>query len=108
MAEEAAHGARVLIQDYHLCLAPKFLRELRPDLRIGHFSHTPWAPPDYFRILPDTVAAEILEGMLGADRTCFLTRRWADAFADCCEAVLGRVPSRRGSACTRSAWTPPR
>jgi trehalose 6-phosphate synthase len=92
LAEEAADGARVLIQDYHLCLAPKFLRELRPDLRIGHFSHTPWAPPDYFRVLPDAVAAEILEGMLGADRTCFLTRRWADAFADCCEAVLGRRP----------------
>lgn len=92
LAEEAAHGARVLIQDYHLCLAPKLLRELRPDLRIGHFSHTPWAPPDYFRMLPDAVAAEILEGMLGADRTCFLTQRWADAFADCCEAVLGSRP----------------
>ncbi|HET9168541.1 MAG TPA: trehalose-6-phosphate synthase [Actinospica sp.] len=92
LAEEAADGARVLIQDYHLCLAPKFLRQLRPDLRIGHFSHTPWAPPDYFRILPDAVAAQILEGMLGADRTCFLTRRWAEAFADCCEAVLGRRP----------------
>jgi len=92
LAEEAAPGARVLIQDYHLCLAPKLLRELRPDLRIGHFSHTPWAPPDYFRLLPDRVAAEVLEGMLGADRTCFLTRRWAEAFADCCEQVLGQRP----------------
>ena len=92
LAEEAAHGARVLIQDYHLCLAPRLLRELRPDLRIGHFSHTPWAPPDYYRMLPDAVAAGILEGMLGADRTCFLTKRWADAFADCCEAVLGTRP----------------
>ena len=92
LAEEAAEGARVLIQDYHLCLAPRLLRQLRPDLRIGHFSHTPWAPPDYFRLLPDAVAAEILEGMLGADRTCFLTARWAEAFADCCEAVLGRRP----------------
>ncbi|HWG28798.1 MAG TPA: trehalose-6-phosphate synthase [Actinospica sp.] len=92
LAEEAAYGARVLIQDYHLCLAPKLLRQLRPDLRIGHFSHTPWAPPDYFRILPDAVAAQILEGMLGADRTCFLTRRWADAFADCCEVLLGSRP----------------
>jgi trehalose 6-phosphate synthase len=92
LAEEAAPGARVLIQDYHLCLAPKMLRELRPDLRIGHFSHTPWAPPDYFGLLPDEVAAELLEGMLGADRTCFLTRRWADAFADCCAAVLGHRP----------------
>ena len=94
LAEEAAEGARVLIQDYHLCLAPRLLRELRPDLHIGHFSHTPWAPPDYFRLLPDAVAVEVLEGMLGADRTCFLTRRWADAFADCCESVLGRRPAQ--------------
>ena len=93
LAEEAAQGARVLVQDYHLCLVPRLLRELRPDLHIGHFSHTPWAPPDYFRLLPDAVAVEVLEGMLGADRTCFLTRRWADAFADCCESVLGRRPA---------------
>jgi trehalose 6-phosphate synthase len=92
LAEEAAEGARVLIQDYHLCLAPKLLRDLRPDLRIGHFSHTPWAPPDYFRLLPDKVAGQLLEGMLGADRVCFLTRRWAEAFAECCEHVLGRRP----------------
>ncbi|MDO0927147.1 trehalose-6-phosphate synthase [Streptomyces sp. TG1A-8] len=89
LAEEAAEGAAVLIQDYHLALAPRMLRRLRPDLRIGHFSHTPWAPPDYFRLLPDDIAAELLTGVLGADRAAFLTRRWADAFTACCHAVLG-------------------
>ncbi|ANP55807.1 trehalose-6-phosphate synthase [Streptomyces griseochromogenes] len=94
LAEEAADGAAVLIQDYHLALAPRMLRRLRPDLRIGHFSHTPWAPPDYFRLLPDDIAAELLSGILGADRAAFLTRRWADAFTDCCHAVLGPgIPS---------------
>ncbi|MFE9498999.1 trehalose-6-phosphate synthase [Streptomyces collinus] len=94
LADEAAPGAAVLIQDYHLALAPRMLRELRPDLRIGHFSHTPWAPPDYFRLLPDDIATELLEGILGADRAAFLTRRWADAFTDCCRAVLDSgVPS---------------
>ncbi|UFR03785.1 trehalose-6-phosphate synthase [Streptomyces sp. Go40/10] len=94
LAEEAAEGAAVLIQDYHLALAPRMLRQLRPDLRIGHFSHTPWAPPDYFRLLPDDIAAELLGGILGADRAAFLTRRWADAFTDCCHAVLGPgIPS---------------
>ncbi|MFE1309121.1 trehalose-6-phosphate synthase [Streptomyces sp. NPDC058755] len=94
LAEEAADGAAVLIQDYHLALAPRMLRRLRPDLRIGHFSHTPWAPPDYFRLLPDDIAAELLTGILGADRAAFLTRRWADAFTDCCHAVLGPgIPS---------------
>ncbi|WP_432025261.1 alpha,alpha-trehalose-phosphate synthase (UDP-forming) [Streptomyces sp. 1222.5] len=94
LAEEAADGAAVLIQDYHLALAPRMLRRLRPDLRIGHFSHTPWAPPDYFRLLPDDIAAELLSGILGADRAAFLTQRWADAFKDCCHAVLGPgIPS---------------
>ncbi|GGJ31027.1 alpha,alpha-trehalose-phosphate synthase (UDP-forming) [Streptomyces brasiliensis] len=94
LAEEAAEDAAVMIQDYHLALAPRMLRQLRPDLRIGHFSHTPWAPPDYFRLLPDDIAAELLGGILGADRAAFLTRRWADAFTDCCHAVLGPgIPS---------------
>ncbi|MFJ4204823.1 trehalose-6-phosphate synthase [Streptomyces sviceus] len=83
LAEEAADGAAVLVQDYHLCLVPGMLRELRPDLRIAHFSHTPWAPVDYFRMLPDDIAGRLLRGMLGADRLGFLTRRWADAFTAC-------------------------
>jgi trehalose 6-phosphate synthase len=89
LAQEAADGAAVLVQDYHLVLVPRMLRELRPDLRIGHFSHTPWAPVDYFRMLPDDIAAQVLDGILGADRAAFLTQRWADAFTACCHAVLG-------------------
>ncbi|KUH35377.1 MULTISPECIES: alpha,alpha-trehalose-phosphate synthase (UDP-forming) [Streptomyces] len=95
LAAEAAPGAAVLIQDYHLALAPGMLRELRPDLRIGHFSHTPWAPPDYFGMLPDDVARELLRGMLGADRLGFLTRRWADSFAACCERLVGGTGDTR-------------
>ncbi|MFI9204888.1 trehalose-6-phosphate synthase [Streptomyces sp. NPDC053048] len=88
IAEEAAPGACVLVQDYHLTLVPGLLRVRRPDLRIGHFSHTPWAPPDYYRLLPDDVAEQVLRGVLGGDRAAFLTRRWAEAFAACCERVL--------------------
>ncbi|MFI1223237.1 MULTISPECIES: trehalose-6-phosphate synthase [unclassified Streptomyces] len=89
LAEEAGPGAAVLVQDYHLALVPGMLRELRPDLRIGHFSHTPWAPVDYFRLLPDDIAEQLLRGILGADRAAFLTRRWADAFISCCTEILG-------------------
>ncbi|MFC8435676.1 trehalose-6-phosphate synthase [Streptomyces sp. NPDC057253] len=89
LAQEAAEGAAVLVQDYHLCLVPGMLRELRPDLRISHFSHTPWAPVDYFRMLPDDIAAQLLRGMLGADRLGFLTRRWADAFTACATEFAG-------------------
>ncbi|MFD7540905.1 trehalose-6-phosphate synthase [Streptomyces sp. NPDC059819] len=93
LAAEAADGARVLVQDYHLALVPGMLRELRPDLRIGHFSHTPWAPVDYFRMLPDDIAEQLLRGMLGADRLGFLTRRWASAFLD---SVAGVLPAEDG------------
>ncbi|MFJ3672020.1 trehalose-6-phosphate synthase [Streptomyces sp. NPDC090106] len=95
LAEEAADGAAVLVQDYHLCLVPGMLRELRPDLRIGHFSHTPWAPVDYFRMLPDDISAQILRGMLGADRLGFLTRRWADAFERCAAELAGGLGDTR-------------
>ncbi len=105
LAAEAAPGAAVLVQDYHLSLAPALLRELRPDLRIGYFSHIPWAPADYFRLLPDDVAAAVLTGVLGADRAGFHTRRWALAFADCCEAVLDARVDRAGLSVTHQGRT---
>jgi trehalose 6-phosphate synthase len=93
LAEEAAEGATVMVQDYHLFLVPGLLRELRPDVKIGFFTHTSWVSPDYFRMLPDDVARDILDGMLGADLLGFHTQRWADCFADCCRDILGREPS---------------
>ncbi|MFE6894918.1 trehalose-6-phosphate synthase [Streptomyces sp. NPDC057694] len=95
LAEEAAPDATVIVQDYHLALVPGMLRELREDLRIGHFSHTPWAPVDYFRMLPDDIAEQLLRGMLGADRLAFLTRRWADAFTECCTRIIGGTSGTR-------------
>ncbi|KUN21176.1 alpha,alpha-trehalose-phosphate synthase [Streptomyces antibioticus] len=95
LAQEAAQGAAVVVQDYHLTLVPGMLRELRPDLRIGHFSHTPWAPPEYFRMLPDDVAEQVLRGMLGADRLGFLTRRWASAFEACAAEITGGLGDTR-------------
>ena len=89
LAEDAAEGAKILVQDYHLTLLPRQLRDLRPDLRIAHFSHTPWAPVDYFRLLPSDVARDTLLGMLGADHAGFHSPRWARAFAACCVEVLG-------------------
>ncbi|MGH3174521.1 MAG: trehalose-6-phosphate synthase, partial [Streptosporangiaceae bacterium] len=99
-------GLRVLIQDYHLCLAPRLLRDrlggqlghLSGAAGIGHFCHTPWAPPDYYRMLPDDVGRALLDGILGADRAGFHAERWAAAFLDCCAAVLGADVSRTGLA----------
>jgi trehalose 6-phosphate synthase len=95
LAQDAPHEAKVAVQDYHLTLVPRLLHERRPDLRITHFSHTPWAPPEYYRLLPDDLGCEVLEGILGADHAGFQTDRWAEAFLDCCEAVLRADVDRR-------------
>jgi trehalose 6-phosphate synthase len=95
LADEAADGAQVIVQDYHLFLVPAMLRALRPDVKIAHFTHTPWAPPDYFALLPDDVAAEILRGLAAADHVGFLCDRWAQAYIACATAILGTCDTAR-------------
>jgi trehalose 6-phosphate synthase len=80
---------RAMVQDYHLPLVPRMLAEQSPDVRISHFTHTPWAPPDYYRLLPAEAGREVLDGILGADHAGFLCRRWADSFVACCAEFLG-------------------
>lgn len=89
-ADEAPDGGVVLVQDYHLSLAPAMLRTLRPDVRTVHFSHTPFAEPATLRALP--YAEELLEGMSGASACGFHARRWAANFEACCRDVLGASP----------------
>jgi trehalose 6-phosphate synthase len=92
LADEAAPGAAVMIQDYHLFLVPRMLREQRPDLRIGHFTHTAWVSPDYFMTLPDDVSAALIDGLLGADLLGFHTERWARLFRETVEEIAGVEP----------------
>jgi trehalose 6-phosphate synthase len=91
---------RAMVQDYHLPLVPRMLAERCPDVKIAHFSHTPWAPPDYYRLLPDGVGREVLDGMLGADHAGFLCQRWADAFVACCAEFLGAEVDHGGRSVT--------
>ncbi len=92
-AEVAPEGGVVLVQDYHLALVAPRLRRERPDLRLVHFSHTPFCEPDGLRPLPDGVAAELLEGMAANHACGFHTSRWAAAFRACTSAVLGTEPA---------------
>ena len=94
LAAEAAPGAKVMVQDYHLDLVPRQLREQRDDLRIAHFTHTPWAPPEQFAMLPAVVCEELLTGLLGADHVGFHCARWAEAFLGCCERFLSAPVDR--------------
>ncbi|ALV44149.1 trehalose-phosphate synthase [Arthrobacter alpinus] len=64
-AGAAAPNATVWVQDYQLQLVPRYLRQLRPDLRIGFFNHIPFPPPEIFAQLP--WRREIISGLLEAD-----------------------------------------
>jgi trehalose 6-phosphate synthase len=57
--------AVVFVQDYHLALLPRMLREARPDLTIAQFWHIPWPNREAFRIFP--WGEELLDGLLGND-----------------------------------------
>ena len=89
LEETASFGTQpaFLVQDYHLSLVPAMLRELKPDARISHFSHIPFAGPSYFRILPSTLRRELLAGLLGADVVGFQSQTWADNFLLCCRSL---------------------
>jgi len=88
VADVAAEGDIVLVQDYHLALVPGQLTARRPDLRVVHFTHTPFCGPNSIRVLPDDVGRAICESM--ATVPCgFHTARWARAYEACVETVLG-------------------
>jgi len=92
VAESAPEGAAVLVQDYHLALLGLFLADRRPDLRLVHFSHTPFANPDSWRVLPLDLGRELLAGMALFHACGFHSQRWADAFTACCAEQLGEEP----------------
>jgi trehalose 6-phosphate synthase len=90
VAEVAAKGATVWVQDYQLQLLPAALRELRPDLRIGFFLHIPFPPTELFMQLP--WRTRIVEGLLGADLVGFHTPGGARNFRWLATRLAGASP----------------
>lgn len=62
----------VLVQDYHLALVPKVVRDHLPHATIITFWHIPWPNPERYAICP--WYREILEGLLGSSILGFQTR----------------------------------
>ena len=62
----------VLVQDYHLALVPKIVRDRLPHATIITFWHIPWPNPERYAICP--WYREILEGLLGSSILGFHTR----------------------------------
>lgn len=94
IADGAADGDVVLVQDYHLALVPEMLARRRHDLRVVYFQHTPHCGPNSIGVLPSAVAAE----MLASTTVCpagFHTPRWMRAYRACVELVLGSSPVSR-------------
>jgi len=86
---EREPGAAVFFHDYHLYLAPRLVRERRPDVVTSHFIHIPWPQPDYWHALPERLRRAVHEGLLANDVVGFHTDRWRSAFLDCCASLLG-------------------
>lgn len=85
-ARRAPEGATVLVQDYQLHLVGSYLQEVRPDLTIVHFVHTPFCDPSVLGVLPDRTALELLSSMGAYDAVGFHADRWCSAFESCCSA----------------------
>lgn len=83
--EQAAQGAVVWIHDYNLWLVPKFIRQLRPDLKIAFLHHTPFPGPDVFNIMP--WRDEILDSLLDCDMVGFHIARYSQNFCALAEGM---------------------
>lgn len=91
---DAPPDAVVLVQDYHLCLLAPLVRAERPDLRLVHFSHTPFASPQWLRMLPRDARHELLDGLAAHHACGFHSVRWQHAFeASCADAPVPCPPT---------------
>jgi trehalose 6-phosphate synthase len=85
---EGHDDAVVMLHDYHLYVAPKFIRRARPDLFLHHFVHIPWTQPDAWRVLPADMREDIYEGILSNDIIAFHTRSYQRNFLLCCRELF--------------------
>ncbi|MFK7870786.1 MAG: glucosylglycerol-phosphate synthase [Roseobacter sp.] len=85
-AREAAQGARVWVHDYNLWLVPGYLRQMRSDLTISFFHHTPFPAADMFNVLP--WRREIVKSLLDCDVIGFHIPRYASNFVSVARSLF--------------------
>jgi trehalose 6-phosphate synthase len=88
LEEAEGDDAVVMLHDYHLYMAPKFIRRERPDLFLHHFVHIPWTQPDAWRVLPTEMREDLYEGILSNDIIAFHTRSYRRNFLLCCRELF--------------------
>ncbi len=88
-ADEADQGAIVWIHEYNLWMVPAYLRQIRPDVKIGFFHHTSFPPADIFNVIP--WRREIIGSLLQCDYIGFHIPRYVENFVD---VVRSHTPVR--------------
>ena len=86
---ERTPDAAVFFHDYHLYLAPRMVRERRPDAALMHFVHIPWPQPDYWSVFPKEARCAIHDGLTANDVIGFHTERWRRNFIYSVREMLG-------------------
>lgn len=76
--ETKGEKSLIFLQDYHLALCSRYIKELDPNLTTVLFWHIPWPNPEIFRICP--WKKELLEGLLSNDILGFHLLYHADNF----------------------------
>ena len=92
VVEEVPVDGVVWFQDYHLGLAPRLVREERPEAFLAHFWHIPWPSWDTFHACPQY--EELLDGLLANDVVGFHTESYARNFLDCVEQATDATVDR--------------
>ena len=84
--ESSSPNPIVLVQDYHLALLPRMIREALPAATIISFWHIPWPNPEAFAICP--WREELLDGLLGSTILGFHTQFHVNNFVDTVDRFL--------------------
>jgi len=96
--------AFVFIQDFHLALLPKYLKEAASSrVIVAHFWHIPWPNYETFRICPQK--HEVLEGLLSNDLMGFHIRYHCDNFIDVIAREMESKIDRERFSVTRGTHT---
>ena len=89
LAREA--GSRlgsVMIDDYHLYEAPRFIRARYPEAYLQHFVHIPWPEPEQWAKLPEAIPTSLVRSLVANDSLVFQTRANVANFLDTLAAYL--------------------
>ncbi|MGD0167902.1 MAG: trehalose-6-phosphate synthase [Gaiellaceae bacterium] len=96
--------AIIFFHDYHLYLAPRYVRTQAPEASLLHFVHIPWTQSDYWHVLPAEIRVAIHDGLLANDMVGFHTGRWQRNFLHSAEEVLGAEIGPDGSSISYAGW----